>query len=556
MARPKRNAAIKAQASVSQISKRKDDNDYDNDYDDDAPSGEGKGDSEIEEMSLADQPTESEPDLEGESEESESALEEEEEEEGAPPMKAKMGRPRKGTVLPKNKYPTGLKYIPLTVYTPLGTGPLTFSGWRKAIEEARPVKRFKPKTKKAKLRIPRPPTEFIQLKAIPELAEAPLQVRLVQANDQIDCRKTNLASSLANQLKCTLSIKKEPSLNFELGLYSKFHYDKEKIAVLRGGYGPISALDWCKCCGKFLISSSYPSPDFKDYFAEKQSFENRLLVWKFDPTSFTINLWLSIKHNFGVARQIEWFPFHLAEPQRTFAVCLGDGSLRFVTLPNTLKEGEGSECDFDQLASSRIGDAEGHYTSFAWSLSPESPQIFLSGSQNGEVAFWNLDEAEWAPSFMIAHGPSPITSLAWCFNDTSLLAVGNHGQSVFVFDLQKPFEPLRIFTSLCKDHPPPHLLRAALSFVGSFPLVRWTGNGLVFADSESLLRLAKLTPAQDPMKATQFNITPFDGIITDYATSLLHSIAMVACANGKLLIQAMIPTHDFVVYTNGVRSHC
>lgn len=77
--------------------------------------------------------------------------------------------------------------------------------------------------------------------------------------------------------------------------------------------------------------------------------------------------------------------------------------------------------------------------------------------------------------------------------------------------------------------------------------MRWTDLGLVFADSESLLRLAKLVPGEDPIKATQFSISPFDGLITDYATSLLHNVGMVACANGKLLIQAMIPTHDFMV---------
>lgn len=431
MARPKRNAAIKAQASVSQISKRKDDMDID-----DVPSESEK--EIVEEMQSA---SSSEEQLDLESE-----LEEEEEEE-AP---VKLGRPRKGTAHVKNKYPTGLKYIPLTVYKPLSVGPLTMAGWRKAVEEARPMKRFKPKTKKAKLRIPRPPTEFIQLKAIPELIEAPLQVKQVQAKGQIDCRKMNIALSLTNQLKCSLSIKKQPNLDFDLGLYSQFHYDKEKIAVLRGGNGPISALDWCKCCGKFLISSAYPSLDFKDYFAEKQSFENRLLVWKFDPTSFTVKLWLSIKHNFGVARQIEWFPYRISEPQRTFAVCFGDGSLRFVAIPDSLKEGEGSECDFDQLTSSRIGDPESHYTCFAWSFNSNSSQIFLTGSQNGEIAFWNLNEPEWKPSFMISHGQSPITSLAWCCSDTTLLAVGDHGQNAFMYDLQKPFEPFRLFTSLGK----------------------------------------------------------------------------------------------------------
>ena len=123
MVRTKRNAALKAQASVTSFTKKtNDDEDFvvprkrkEKVEELDSFSSPGASSSEPEELSEA---TESE----------ESAEEAEESEDGTSKPQIKRGRPRKNdTGRVKKKYPTGNKYIPLTVYHPLGVGPFTYS---------------------------------------------------------------------------------------------------------------------------------------------------------------------------------------------------------------------------------------------------------------------------------------------------------------------------------------------------------------------------------------------------------------------------------------------
>lgn len=299
--------------------------------------------------------------------------------------------------------------------------------WTKAIIEARPIKRGL-KTKKDNPRAQRPPTEMLKLKESPVVTEIPLSMKNLKVSDEIitvrECTPINLKVKLNNLESTDIQMKKTVKT--------------EGLLVFYAGKGAVTGLSWCRCCRCLLATSNYPSLDFKDKLNTFNSCKSEIEIWRFKAKEFEIENLCTIKHHFGVARKLEWYPF--ASPEsRILAGAFSDKTVRIFNVPSNNLKAVNLENQFCLTFSNS--------SAFCWS---KNHNKFVTGTFDGYLVFWSLSEEVPMKLFSTKISNQPIFSISQNPNNHNQFIIGALDQSIFLFDQTEPFQTRPYFSLLSK----------------------------------------------------------------------------------------------------------
>lgn len=206
----------------------------------------------------------------------------------------------------------------------------------------------------------------------------------------------------------------------------------------KAGCGAVTGMDWCRCCCRLLATSAYPSADYKDYLIESAPTSSEIVIWKLQTQkNLAISPVLILKHNFGAARQLKWFPFQQNNGPFV-AASFGDKTCRIIHVPSS-----------DKLAVAHLTSANvitfENASCFSWGHSPDQ---FISGSFDGQVTFWVLSDDAPKKIFSTRIGQKPIFTISPCPDNPNLFVIGGYEKHAFVLDISNPFELHRHFSSI------------------------------------------------------------------------------------------------------------
>jgi len=223
---------------------------------------------------------------------------------------------------------------------------------------------------------------------------------------------------------------------FELVSFAS-HTTDGRVIVADAGNGPVSSLDWCKCCGSFLATSAYPNSDFKDLLTISQPIPSRIIIWKLDPKEPSLTLHLVLEHSYGAVRSLSWFP--TKAKGAILAASFADMKTRIFAVP--LGEKGPSRASLSNLPMHIFDNC----CSFSWGLN--SSQI-LTGSFDGLVSMWDLSATRPNRIFARKACDRPIFCMSQCPQRPWLIAVGGYDQGVVLLDLTSPSDLEKIYNSL------------------------------------------------------------------------------------------------------------
>lgn len=348
----------------------------------------------------------------------------------------RKGRPRKGEVVVKAARPK--RYVKLAEFKTYGTGPFPLKFWEKAIAEARPMKRPKlPKrtgTVKGMSHLMRPPTDALSLIVMPTVHQVPSG--LLTAKDA-QVRAFNVHQEHTRHV---LYGKAPLSLNVFGAVTTA-----DKMTFASTGNGAVTALGWCRCCGQYLASASYPSEEYQDLINARSTASGEILIWKHDAASNSLSLRLVLRHRFGSVRDLQWYPFN-HQRASIFAASFGDQTVRLLSVPLD-KLGESPlEVNIEDIVTHTFENA----STFSWC--PNVNQLAV-GSFDGTLQLVDFSD-DLRPRYLFATkvGPNPLWSISWCPENPRLLSIGCYDQSIWLVDLAKPFEPMRLFASISMQY--------------------------------------------------------------------------------------------------------
>lgn len=319
----------------------------------------------------------------------------------------KLGRPKKGTKPPGKKV-----YKKLSDFTIYGVGPLPLSTWKRAVDNARPMKRSKV-NKKALPRYRRPPTELVSLK--PNRPTSHSIPASLQTNKELPIR-----SIPEDPLEIKVSDGEEVH-QLTMGTVMKLG----DMQVGAAGNGPVTGLAWCRCCGKHLAISTYPSAEYKDYLNTPVTTPSSISIWKWSKSGLARIL--VIEHTFGPIRRLDWY-----HGSSFLAAAFADQTVRIFHVPL-----ESTGCI--KLSNMKFAPFP-NCSTFAWC--PNRNQI-VTGSFDGYVTLWSLEEPSPTRLCHIKACSKPIWSISWNPVSPSKLVVGSYDNAVRIIDLSNPFEVVR-----------------------------------------------------------------------------------------------------------------
>lgn len=427
MARAKRSSALKARTAVQGLSSSF------SFLDDPEVKKGSESETEVEAEEVVSVSSESEESVEDEVSEKEESLSEpelgskEDFDVDEVDAKPKKGRPKKGSRPARAK---GIpKYVKISEFARYPPGPHPISAWKKAIDEVRPIK-WSEKRNKNLPRFQRPPTDLLVLET-----SQPKAQNLPEALSGLIGRVIPVSADIEQMNSSIVEFSFQEN-DYSLGDYESKNIDGAVFA--KAGCGAVTGLDWCKCCCKLLATSSYPSIDYKDYLIESAPRSSEIVIWRLsEKKEFYISPTLILKHNFGVARQLKWFPFQHKNGS-LLAASFGDKSTRVFHIPSS-----GGLSSAALLSSDTI--VFENACCFAWG---HSPNQFITGSFDGLITFWDFSSEATKKIFSTRVGQKPIFTISPSPDNPNLFAIGGYEKHVFVLDISNPFDLYRHFSSI------------------------------------------------------------------------------------------------------------
>ena len=326
------------------------------------------------------------------------------------------------------------------------------------------------------------------------------------------------------QLNVRTGIKTEtPSIR----QFQSKHIVSAKTTVLNVG-GTITACAWAPTNSSqsyvALSMSKHPLANlgYGDFYDGSGSVQ----IWSVDLERQAESvLELLLFHEYGYARDIQWFPIATSDPKLigTIACLFNDGVIRVFSIPlYSDQEVKPKIIKFDSSCIIKLQN--NRFTCFSWLLFENSVWI-TTGSFSGSLGLWKLsnEKTPLLGTFCPKHNGC-VKSISAISNGSSkcIVSSGMDGK-ILLTDLYDPFYPHVLF-----NH----------RFGSNF--LKWSNgsNGFLCAvETENSLRVLKIEG--DGMLGTTRTCNPHDYAVMDADSSPSAPLAASAGADGKIVLCQM-----------------